>query len=159
MLSVFFTLCFLCLARRLVSFFSFLLFLGSLFEKFFGSELLFLGVGVGSVFLVLFCLCFCFIIRFFAPENVSKISLDVRSCVSGFISLLLWFFRRRRRLFCFCFSFKRESSDSHRENPTRTLCSFSFFLMFVPHRNRVYLPFWPCVLSFSRFVGVPFWAP
>ena len=30
--------------------FSVLLFLGSLFEKIFGSELLFLGVGVGCVF-------------------------------------------------------------------------------------------------------------
>ena len=35
----------------------------------------------------------------------------------------------------------------------------SLFLVFVPRRNRVYLPFWPCVLSFWRFAGVPFWAP
>ena len=41
MLSFFFTLCFLCLVRRLLSFFPVLLFLGSLFGKIFGSELLF----------------------------------------------------------------------------------------------------------------------
>ena len=50
MLSVFFTLCFLCLVRRLLSFFAVLLFLGSLSEKIFGSELLFVGGLVGLVF-------------------------------------------------------------------------------------------------------------
>ena len=45
---------------------------GPLFEKIFGSELLFFGVGDGRVFFVLFCLCFCSIIWFFASENVSK---------------------------------------------------------------------------------------
>ena len=50
MLSVFFILCFLCLVGRLLPFFCLLLFLGSMSEKFFGSELLFLGVGVGLVF-------------------------------------------------------------------------------------------------------------
>ena len=49
-----------------------LLLSGPLFEKIFGSELLFFGVGVGRVFFVLFCLCFCSIIWFFAPENVSE---------------------------------------------------------------------------------------
>ena len=123
MLSVFFILGFLCLTQRLLSFFTVLLFLGSLFgkifgsellflsvvvglvffdrvlprvffyylvfrsrkclgkillmsgplfEKIFGSELLFLGVGVGRVFFVLFCLFFCSTIWFFAPENVSE---------------------------------------------------------------------------------------
>ena len=48
-----------------VVFFTVLLFLGSLFEKIFGSELLFLGVGVGRVFFgavlpmyLLYCLVF-----------------------------------------------------------------------------------------------------
>ena len=50
MLSVFFILCFLCLVRCLLSFFTVLLFLGSLFGKIFGSELLFLSVVVGLVF-------------------------------------------------------------------------------------------------------------
>ena len=49
MLSVFFTLCFLCLVRCLLSFFPFFS-SWSLFEKIFGSELLFLCVGVGRVF-------------------------------------------------------------------------------------------------------------
>ena len=49
MLSFFFIMGFLCLARCLLSFFCVLLFLGSLFEKIFGSELLFLGVGVGRM--------------------------------------------------------------------------------------------------------------
>ena len=40
--------------------FSVLLVLGSLFETFFGSELLFWGVGVGLVFFGGFCQCFCF---------------------------------------------------------------------------------------------------
>ena len=53
------------------------------------------------------------------------------------------------------FLFKRESSGSH---PTRPLCSCPFFCL-CPLPRRVYLPFWPCVLSFSRSVGVAFWAP
>ena len=58
-----------------------LLMSGPLFEKILGSELLFFGVGVGRVcacvFFVLFGLCFCSIIWFFAPENVSKNSLEI----------------------------------------------------------------------------------
>ena len=51
MLSVpFLSFCFFSgLAWHLLLFLSALLFLGSLFEKFFGSELLFLGIGVGRV--------------------------------------------------------------------------------------------------------------
>ena len=41
---------FSCLVWRLLSFLSILLFLGSLFGNFFGSELLFLGIGVGRVY-------------------------------------------------------------------------------------------------------------
>ena len=48
MLSVFY-FCFLCLFGVPCHFFAALRFLGSLFEKCFGSELLFLGVGVGLV--------------------------------------------------------------------------------------------------------------
>ena len=50
MLSVFVILFFSCLARCLLSFFPVLLFLGSLFGKIFGSELLVLGHGVGCVY-------------------------------------------------------------------------------------------------------------
>ena len=49
-----------------VEFFSVLLFLGSLFEEIFGSELLFLGIGVGRVYsgavlpmFLLYSLVFC----------------------------------------------------------------------------------------------------
>ena len=62
-------------------------------------------------------------------------------------------------LFFFSFSFFREIDQvvtGH--TPTRTLCFFVLFFL-CPRRDRVYLPFWPCVLSFWRFVGVPFWAP
>ena len=62
MLSVFFILCFSCLVRCLLSFFfAVFLFFGSLFAKFFESELLFLGAIVGFVFfggfLPMFLLC------------------------------------------------------------------------------------------------------
>ena len=51
MLSVFFILCFFVSGSvSFVVFFFVLLFLGSLFEKIFGSELLFLGIGVGRVY-------------------------------------------------------------------------------------------------------------
>ena len=50
MLSVFFILCFCVWFGVFCRFFAVLLFLGSLFEKIFGSELLFLGGGVGLVF-------------------------------------------------------------------------------------------------------------
>ena len=50
-----------------------LLMSGPLFEKIFGSELLFFGVGVGRVvFLCCFANVFALLIWFFAPENVSK---------------------------------------------------------------------------------------
>ena len=81
MLSVFFILCFLCLVRRLLPFFAVLLFLGSLFEKFFGSELLLLGVGVGFVFFGGFLPMFLLLFWRFALESVWKNSLDVRSGV------------------------------------------------------------------------------
>ena len=50
MLSVFVILFFSCPARCFFVVFAVLLFLGSLFEKIFGSELLFLGIGVGCVY-------------------------------------------------------------------------------------------------------------
>ena len=88
----FFILCFLCLVRRLLPFFAVLLFLGSLFEKIFGSELLFLGVGVGLVFFGGFLPMFLLYFWRFAPESVWKNSLDVRSvCFLGSFSLPLVF--------------------------------------------------------------------
>ena len=62
-------------------------------------------------------------------------------------------------LFFFSFSFFRETDQvvtGH--TPTRTSC-FSSFSCLCPRRIRFVLPFWPCVLSFWCFGGVPFWAP
>ena len=69
MLSVFLLLYFLCLVRCLLPFFAVLLFLGSLFEKIFGGELLFLGVGVGFVFFGGFLPMFLLHFWRFAPES------------------------------------------------------------------------------------------
>ena len=92
MLSVFFILCFLCLVRRLLPFFAVLLFLGSLFEKIFGSELLFLGVGVGLVFFGWFLPMF--LLHFLAVrsrECLEKFSSCQVCCFLVSFSLLLVF--------------------------------------------------------------------
>ena len=64
---------------------------GPLFEKNFGSELLFYGVGVGLVcfgaVLPMFLLYYFFSLPKLSPKN----SLDVRSGVFGLFSLLLFF--------------------------------------------------------------------
>ena len=89
-----------------VVFFAVLLFLGSLFEKFFGSELLFSGVGVGRVFfgavLPMFLL-YCLVFR--SRERLEKILLMSGLVFLGFFPLFLWFFSPTSRL-CFCFSFE-----------------------------------------------------
>ena len=89
-----------------MSFFAVLLFSGSLSEKIFGSELLFLGGLVGLVFfggvLPMFLLHF-LAVRF---RKCLKNSLDVRSGVFwGSFSLPFVFFRRRRRFSCLSFLF------------------------------------------------------
>ena len=113
-------------------------------------------------FLVLFCLCFCFIVRFFAPETVlEKFYLCQVWCFGFFfLSSFGFFFSPTSSSFCVfvSFFFSREKAQvvtGH--TPTRTCVFFLFFLC--PRRNWFVLPFWPCVLSFWRFVGVPFWAP
>ena len=134
MLSVFSSCVFLCLVRRLSSFFTVLLFLGSLFEKIFGSELLFYVVGVGLVFFGLFCLCFCFIICFFRSRNcLEKILLMSGPVFWVFFSLPLVFSPTSSSfLFLFLFSFKRDSSGSHRAHPHTHLLFLFLFLVFVP---------------------------
>ena len=72
------------------------------------------------------------------------------------LSLSLSLFFRRRRLFVFVV-FKRENSGLTGHTPPRTVLVLFFSFLSPPHL--VSHPFWPCVLSFSRFVGVPFWAP
>ena len=78
----FFHFVFSCLARRLLSLFSVLLFSGSLFEKIFGSELLFLGIGVGRVYfgavLPMFLLYY---LVFRSRKCLEKILFLVRSVV------------------------------------------------------------------------------
>ena len=97
-------------------------------------------------FLVLFCLCFCFLIWFSLPKMSWKNSLDVRSGVSGFFSLV---FFRRRRVFCFFLREKAQVVTGH--TPTRTWVAFSCSF-FVPPRLFV-RPFWPCVLLLGVFSG------
>ena len=92
MLSVFFILCFLRLVRCLLLFLPFFSSKGRFFGKIFGGELLFLGVGVGFVFLGGFLPMFLLHFWRFAPESVWKIFLDVRSAVFWVRSLFLWFF-------------------------------------------------------------------
>ena len=154
------SLCVFCVWFGVFCRFFSVLFLGSLFEQFFGSELLFLGVGAGSVFfgavLPMFLLYYSV---FRSRKCLKKILLMSGLVFLGFFSPPFGFSRRRRRLFCFFSFFKRESSGSRRAHPHTHLVFFFLFLVFVPRRNRVYLPFWPCILSFSRFVRVPFWAP
>ena len=58
-----------------------LLMSGPLFEKIFGSELLFFGVGVGCVFLRCFAYVFALLFGFSLPKMSRKNSLDVRSAV------------------------------------------------------------------------------
>ena len=157
MLSVFF--CVFCVwFGVLCLFFVVLLFLGSLFEKFSGANFCFWVSWLVLCFSIVFCLGFCSIVWFFAPENVSKNSLHVRSAVFRglFLSLSLVF--RRRRLFVFFCFFQERKLRANRSHPTPHCFGLVFFLFLSPP-HRVYLPFWPCVLSFSRFVGVPFWAP
>ena len=82
MLRVFFILCFCVWFGVFCRFFAVLLFLGSLFEKIFGSELLFLGVVVGLVFFwwvfaYVFALCFGGSLPKVSLESVWKNSLDV----------------------------------------------------------------------------------
>ena len=161
MLSVFFTLCFLGPVRCLLSFFFTVpLFLGSLFEKIFGSELLFLGIGMGLV-------CFGAVLPIFLLYYLlfrSRNCLEKILLMSGLVFLgcrpsSLVFSPTSSSFFSFFFFFlKRDSSGSHRAHPHTHLVFFPFSCLCPPPLLSVH-PFWPCVLFFWRFVGVPFWAP
>ena len=116
---------------------------------------MFLGVGVGLVFIDSDLPWFLLNILVFRSQKCpQKILFMSGPPFWGFVLSL--FFRRRRR--CLVFFFKRENSSSHRAHPTlHSLVLFFFLFLSLPHV--VYHPFWPCVFFFSRFVGVPFWAP
>ena len=105
-------------------FFAVFLFLGSLFEKIFGSEVLFLCVGVGLVFFGGVLHRFGFVFWRFAPETVWKNSLDVRSAVSGFVLSSLGF---SPTSLLFFFRFKRQRSGSHRTPPHSLVLFVPFF--------------------------------
>ena len=104
MLCVFFTLRFLCLVRRLASFF---FFRSSLLRvavlKIFGSELLFLGVGVGRVFFgAVLPLVFALLVGFSPRKCLRKILLmsglvflGVFLSSFGFSPTSLLFFKER----------------------------------------------------------------
>ena len=137
-------------------FFTVLLFLGSLFEKIFGSELLFLGVGVGRVFfgavLPMFLL-YCLVFR--SRKCLEKILLMSGLVFLGFFLSSFGFFVD---VALFFFSFSREKAQvvtGH--TPTRTCVAFSCSFFVPPHL--FVRPFWPCVLLLGVFLGVPFWAP
>ena len=58
----------------------------------------------------------------------------------------------------FWFGFFQEI-ELRASNTHPTLHSLVLFFSFLSLPHLANRPFWPCVLSFSRFVGVPFWAP
>ena len=163
MLSVFFILCFLCLVRCLLPFFAVFLFLGSLFEKFFGSELLFLGVGVGLVFFwwffaYVFALCF----GGSLPKVFGKILLMSSLSFSGFVLSSFGFFVDVVFVFLgFVFVFlvfflSREKDQVVTGHPHTHLCLL--FLFFGPAAFGV-SPVLAVRPASWRFFGVPFWAP
>ena len=130
----FFSLCvFWGLVRCLLSSFCRSSLLRVVVRKIFGSELLFWGVGVCCVcvcVLVLFCLCLCFSFGFFVPETVFKkfsccqvwcfwVVVFLPLVVSPSSSFFLFFLRETAQVV-----------TGH--TPTRTLCSFSFFLSLSP---------------------------
>ena len=152
MLSVFFICVFRVWFGVFCRFFAVPLFLGSLFEKIFGGELLFLGGVVGLVFFGGFLPMF--LLYFFGsslPKVFGKNSLDVRSGVFWVRSLFLWFFRRR--LFFAGSLLKRYRSGSNRTPPHAPFCLFLFSFFCAPPRF-LFRPFWPCVLLFGVFLGV-----
>ena len=104
------------------------------------------------------CFAYVFVLFFVLsfPKLSWKNSLDVRSGVIGFFfSPSLVFLADVVVLSVF---FERDSSGSNRAHPHTHLFRLFPFPCFCP-RRACYHPFWPCVPSFSRFVGVPFWAP
>ena len=104
MLSVF-SFCVFCVwVGVFCRFFAVVLFLGSLFEKIFGSELLFFGLGVGRVFFGTVLLKF----LLYVLSVRSRKCLEIILLMSGLV--FFWFvlssfgvFCRRRFFFCFFF--------------------------------------------------------
>ena len=134
------------------AFFS-VLFLGCSLKKISGANFGFWVLVLALCFLV-FCLGFGVVFWRLAPESVWKNFPDVRSAVLVFVLSSLGF---SPTSFSFWFVFERQRSGSNR-TPPHALVFVCFFSLFVPPRW-VYRHFWPCVLLFGVFLGVPFWAP
>ena len=137
-------------------FFTVLLFLGSLSEKNFRERIFVFGCWCWScVFWCCFAYVFALLFGFSLPKMARKNSLDVRSGVSGVLSLFLWFFRRRRAFLFFFLREKAQVITGH--TPTRTWvvfsCSFSCPAAFVCS------PFLAVRPASWCFLGAPFWAP
>ena len=147
----FFTLCFLGLVRCLSSSFCRSSLLRVVVRKIFGSELLFLGVGVGLVCFGVVLPMFLLYCLLFRSRNCLN-AIDVRSGVFRLSSFFLW---------CFAdvvvFFFQRDSSGSNRAHPhTHLFCCFLFCFCVPP---RLFLPVLAVRPASWRFFGVPFWTP
>ena len=120
-------------------------------QKIFSGANFCVGVSVlASCFSVAFCFGFCYMIWRFVPENVQENSLHI-----GVSVLVRSLFLRFSVVvvFCFCQDIQLRSDRAH---PALVgLVPFSFLTSL----RLAYRPIWPCALSFSRFVGVPLWAP
>ena len=123
----------------------------------FFTVLLFLGVELFVLWCrclsCVFWCCFAYVFALFFVLSLPKLSwknsLDVRSGVFFLSS------SGRRSSFLFL---KRDSSGRNRAHPHMHFGSCSFFLSVSPPQPGL-SPVLACVLSFWRFVGVPFWAP
>ena len=124
---------------------------------------MFLGVGVGRVFFgAVLPMLLLYYSVFRSRKCLEKILLMSGLVFLGFFSLLLWFFSPTSSPFFvfFFFSFLREKAQvvtGH--TPTRTLCFFLFLVFVPPQPGLLCSPVLAVCPSFSRFVGVPFWAP
>ena len=135
MLSVFLFCVFRVWSGVFCRFFSVLLFLGSLFEKIFGSELLFLGGCVGLVFFGAVLPMFLLYFLLFRSRNcLEKILLMSGLVFLGCLLSALLVVSPTSSLFSFLFSsfFKRDRSGSNRAHPHTHLVFFSFFLSVSP---------------------------
>ena len=117
---------------------------------------MFCGVGVCLVFFGAVLPMFLLYFSFFRSRNcLGKILLMSGLVFFGFFFSPPLVFLADVVVLSVCF--ERNSSGSNRAHPhTHLFCLFPF-RCFCP-RRACYHPFWPCVPSFSRFVGVPLWA-
>ena len=168
MLSIFSLCVFLCLDSGSASFvvFAVLFFSGSLFEKIFGSELLFLGVGVVRVcFGAVFPMFLLYSLLFRSRNCPEKILLMSGPVFWGFFVVSSFGFSPTSSPFlCLLFfSLKRDSSGSNRAHPHTHFAFLSLVLVFVPAATGFISRFgrascfsvflWGAILGPTRFLG------